>query len=242
MKPDIIFENNDMIICSKPAGMLAQSDRSFDRDMVSALLAYRRDKKEKVYIAVINRLDRPVSGLMAFAKSPESAKRLSALMQQDTFNKTYMALIVGQPPFGSGQFVDYIIKNGRENISVIAEAAKSGAKRAELSYELLKTREIVLESGIVKVSLVKIHLVTGRHHQIRVQFASRGMAVVGDFKYANIYAEVKMTDNGLPAVQNTNMEEIMHKLCISDRSIALCACGVDIDGMHFEITPDFEKI
>ena len=78
MEPNIIFENDKMIICDKPAGVLAQSNRSFDTDMVSALLTYRRAKGENVYIGVINRLDRPVSGLMVFAKSPESAAKLNA--------------------------------------------------------------------------------------------------------------------------------------------------------------------
>lgn len=226
MQPNIIFENDEMIICNKPAGVLAQSDRSFDTDMVSALLAYRRAHNEDVYIGVINRLDRPVSGIMAFAKSPAAARRLNELMRRDTFSKTYMALILGEPSPDKGNFTDYLIKNAKENISVIAAPDTPGAKRAELSYELLKTKEIILQSGeTVTVSLVRIHLVTGRHHQIRIQFASRGHAIVGDVKYGD----------------SVVMKELMQQFQISRGSIALCACAADIDGKHFEVTADFAQ-
>lgn len=229
MEPNIIFENDKMIICDKPAGVLAQSNRSFDTDMVSALLTYRRAKGENVYIGVINRLDRPVSGLMVFAKSPESAAKLNALMQKDTFNKTYTALVLGSPD-KKGTFTDYIVKDSAGNISRIADAAEPGAKRAELSYEVIRTKEIILSDRTVSVSLVKIRLITGRHHQIRVQFASRGHVLVGDVKYSGSYGDSKF------------MAELMGMLGIKHNSIALCACALDIDGKHFEINADFEKI
>lgn len=229
MEPNIIFENDKMIICDKPAGVLAQSNRSFDTDMVSALLTYRRAKGENVYIGVINRLDRPVSGLMVFAKSPESAAKLNSLMQKDTFNKTYTALVLGSPD-KTGTFTDYIVKDASGNISRIADAAEPGAKRAELSYEVIRTKEIILADRTVSVSLIKIRLITGRHHQIRVQFASRGHAVVGDVKYSGSYGGSEF------------MYELMEVLGIKHNSIALCACALDIDGNHFEINADFEKI
>lgn len=229
MEPNIIFENDKMIICSKPAGVLAQSNRSFDTDMVSALLTYRRAKGENVYIGVINRLDRPVSGLMVFAKSPESAAELNDLMRKDTFNKTYTAMVLGSPD-RTGTFTDYIVKDASGNISRIAGAAEPGAKRAELSYEVISTKEIILADRTVPVSLVKIRLVTGRHHQIRVQFASRGYAVVGDVKYSG--------GGCAPEI----MHELMTRFGIKHNSIALCACALDIVGKHFEIEADFEKI
>lgn len=228
MKPDIIFENDEMIICNKKAGVLAQADRSFDVDMVSALMTYRRKKGEDVYIGVINRLDRPVSGLMVFAKSAEAAAKLNLLMQKDTFNKTYMAVVAGCLKEQEGSFTDYLIKNGRENVSRIAGKDEPGAKEAVLKYELAGTKNIQLSDGTNRtVSLVKIHLITGRHHQIRVQFASRDMVLAGDTKYAGNYAE--------------QTKEIAEKLGIRRNCIALCACALDVDGKHFETEADFVK-
>lgn len=98
------------INCRKPAGVLTQSARSFDTDLVSEVLTYRRSKKETAYAAVINRLDRPVGGLVLFAKTKQAAARLSKEMQQNTLNKQYYALICGKPEQSKGTFVDYLQK------------------------------------------------------------------------------------------------------------------------------------
>lgn len=215
MKPDIIYEDDGMIICRKPAGVLAQGSRSFDADMVSMLMTYRRKKGEDTYIGVINRLDRPVEGLMVFAKSSRDAARLNRLMQQDTFNKTYIAVVWGCIDAVEGTFTDYLVKNAGSNTSHVASEGEPGAKRAELNYRVI--------GSLDGMSVVRIQLVTGRHHQIRVQFASRGHALVGDAKYGS----------------NSN---IAGKLVLANGQIALCACAVDVAGRHYETEPSFLKI
>lgn len=215
MKPDIIYEDDGMIICRKPAGVLAQGSRSFDADMVSMLMTYRRKKGEDTYIGVINRLDRPVEGLMVFAKSSRDAARLNRLMQQDTFNKTYIAVVWGCIDAVEGTLTDYLVKNAGSNTSHVASEGEPGAKRAELNYRVI--------GGLDGMSVVRIQLVTGRHHQIRVQFASRGHALVGDAKYGS----------------NSN---IAGRLVLANGQIALCACAVDVAGRHYETEPSFLKI
>lgn len=202
IQESIIYEDKDMIICHKQSGWLSQSDKSFAVDMVSALRAYRSRKGEDSYIAVINRLDRPVSGLVLFAKNPKSAAKLTAKMQQNHINKYYYAVVCGKLSEKSGTFVDYLVKDGKTNISRVTTNIKEG-KRAELEYEVLCEKE--------EHSLVRIHLKTGRHHQIRVQFASRGLPLLGDFKYNPMVKE-----NG---------------------NIALCAYRLEISNQVFEVKP-----
>ena len=211
---DIIYEDKDMIICNKPSGVLAQGDKSFDVDMVSRCMIYRRQKGEEAYAAVINRLDRPVSGLMVFAKNKKTAANLSAALQKNTFNKQYYAVVCGKPEADKGTFVDYLLKDGKNNSSKVAVESTTGSKRAELDYNVIQTLED--ESGNV-FTLVKIHLITGRHHQIRVQFASRGLPLVGDVKYGG---------------------EIISGLKESGgHELALCAYSLSVDGKDFEIKP-----
>lgn len=199
---DIIYEDKEMIVCNKPAGVLAQSDRSFAVDMVSSLMAYRKQKGEDTYIGVINRLDRNVSGLMVFAKSSKSAGKLNKLMQAQTFNKNYYALVPGKLEEEAGMYEDYLIKNGKTNMSTVCKSRDNGAKQARLEYEVVEYREKE------NVSLVRIKLLTGRHHQIRVQFASRGHALIGDTKYG--------TSEGASRIM-------------------LEAYSLDIEGKHLEI-------
>ena len=135
----IIYEDAEKLIVEKPAGMLTQSARSFDTDLVSEVLTYRRSKKETAYAAVINRLDRPVGGLVLFAKTKQAAARLSKQMQQDTLNKQYYALICGKPEQSKGMFVDYLQKDAKANVSKVVSKESKEAKRAELEYEVLKT-------------------------------------------------------------------------------------------------------
>ena len=210
MDLQIIYEDNKMIVCNKPTGVLAQSGKSFAVDMVSALMTYRRKKGEDTFIGVINRLDRQVSGLMLFAKTKDEAARLNKLMQQNSFNKHYYAVVCGKPQDDKGTFVDYLLKDGRSNTSSVVSKDTKDAKRAELEYQVL---ESITEANTGRIiTLVRIHLITGRHHQIRVQFAQRGMILIGDTKYSDARSE-------------------------SNEGIALCAYSLEIAKQHFEIEP-----
>lgn len=119
---------------------------------------------------------------MLFAKTKQAAARLSKEMQQNTLNKQYYALICGKPEQSKGTFVDYLQKDAKANLSKVVSKESKEAKRAELEYEVLKTVYVQAHEQM-PVTLVKIHLLTGRHHQIRVQFASRSLPLLGDTKY-----------------------------------------------------------
>lgn len=203
IQDSIIYEDKDMIICNKQSGWLSQSDKSFAVDMVSALRTYRTQKNEDSYIGIINRLDRPVCGLVLFAKNQKAAADLTAKMQQNHIKKYYYAVVCGKLPEKSGTFVDYLIKDAKNNSSRVTTNTKEG-KRAELDYEVLKENDAL--------SLVRIYLKTGRHHQIRVQFASRDLPLYGDSKY--------------------------NKNVVKNSNIALCAYRLEIGGQVFEIKPE----
>ena len=115
---DIVFEDKDKIIVNKPAGQLTQSGKNFDLDLVSEVMNYQKSRKESVYAAVINRLDRPVSGLVLIAKNKQSAGRYTKIMQQQGFCKQYYALVCGKLDEKQGIFVDYLIK-GNDNIAKV---------------------------------------------------------------------------------------------------------------------------
>ena len=213
---NVIYEDKDKIIVNKPAGQLSQSARGFDVDLVSEVLAYRKNKGEEVYAAIINRLDRPVSGLVLIAKNKKEAARLSALMQRESLCKQYLVLVCGRPHSDTGTFTDYLLKNGKDNTSKVVSKEQAGAKKAVLEYSLIDYDE---ERN---VSRLLINLITGRHHQIRVQLSSRNLPVVGDGKYG-----------GNPAVKKAE-EYPIKRGCI-----ALCAKSLTVDGKVYEAEPEF---
>ncbi|MGN0328384.1 MAG: RluA family pseudouridine synthase [Lachnospira sp.] len=212
----IIYEDKNKIIVDKPAGQLSQSGKSFDLDIVSEVLNYRKSKGEEPYASIINRLDRPVSGLILLAKDKKEAARLSGLMKSDTFDKRYIALVLGKIDEEKGHFTDFLVKDGKSNMSKIASEKDKDSKRAELEYELIDYDEKN------NVSRVLIHLLTGRHHQIRIQFASRNFPLVGDGKYGLEEASKKAEELGLKR-----------------GTIALCSVGLSVDGKVYETKPDF---
>lgn len=254
---NIIYEDSKIIIVEKEAGRLTQSGKSFDLDLTSEVLAYRRKKGEDVYAALINRLDRPVSGLVLFAKNKPEAARLSKQMQQGGFCKQYYAIVCGKLPEKNGTFVDYLVKDAVSNTSRTAGRGEAGAKRAELKYE------VVEEYGGI-LSLVRVELITGRHHQIRVQFASRGLPVLGDGKYGGAAAEgllsapqsqgevlerkmQKANEQGAAPVQHT--AEIqrqdtasMPEIHLKRGEIALCAYSLTVDKKTYTIEPRWKCI
>lgn len=179
----IIYEDKNIIIFNKPSGMLVQSDRSFDVDAVSYLKTYLASRGDTAELSVINRLDRPVGGLVLFAKNPQYAAKISKELTGGGISKEYFAVVCGKPAADEGSYVDYLVKDSRTNTSRIAQKEEKGAKKAELLYKVIKTMTIEEDGEKREVSLVKIQLITGRHHQIRVQFAGRKMPLLGDTKY-----------------------------------------------------------
>ena len=170
----ILYSNKNIIICIKPFGVLSQKDAKGEEGLPEILAAQTGGKT----IYPVHRLDRPVGGVMVYAKNSKTAASLSA---ENAFEKTYLAVISGCPEENSGVLSDYLYKDGAKGKSFVVAKERKGCKYAELEYEVLESKET--EQG--ELSLVKIKLHTGRTHQIRVQFASRGMPLIGDGKYGS---------------------------------------------------------
>lgn len=176
-KMNVIFEDNHIIVAIKPHMLPSQADSSGDADMLSMVKAYVKEKYNKpgnVYIGLVHRLDRPAGGVMVFARTSKAAARLSAQIANKTFKKTYLAVVNGHPA-PSGTLTDYLLKNPASNTVKAVAPNTPGAKYAELNYKVLSKTD--------SLSLLEISLITGRSHQIRVQFASRGFALYGDARY-----------------------------------------------------------
>lgn len=175
---EILYEDNHIIVVVKPNNILSQSDNTKDLDMLTIIKDYIKEKYNKpgnVYLGLVHRLDRPVSGVMVFAKTSKAASRLSDQIRTHNLKKSYMAIVYddGKLPL-EDTFIDYIYKDSDNNSKIVDE--KHG-KYAELSYKVIERNKEL------KLALVDINLKTGRHHQIRVQFASRNHPLFGDQRY-----------------------------------------------------------
>ena len=179
--PEILYEDDAIIVCVKPDGMPAQADKSMCQDMVSFLKTHlvQQGVKGEPYIAIIHRLDRPVGGVMVFAKTKEAAADLSRQVREQTMTKYYQAVLNGRLPDFEGTFEDYLIKDNKTNLSRVCEKETDGAKKAVLYYEVLD--EIETDQGIYTYALIELE--TGRHHQIRCQMAHHKVPIYGDTKY-----------------------------------------------------------
>lgn len=190
MKVEILHEDADMIVCVKPYGMPVQGDKSRDMDLLSFLknrIFEEEELEEDPYLAMVHRLDRPVGGIMVFAKNQKAAACLSDQVQDGTMAKFYQAILTGELPDECGILEDYLVKDGKTNTSKIVKKGTKGAKKAQLEYEVLDVFET--DQGVL--SYVLIQLITGRHHQIRVQMAGRGAGIYGDTKYNPLFEKTK---------------------------------------------------
>ena len=231
----ILYEDNHIIVVIKPDGLESQSGKSFAPDMVSEIRKHLASHPQDIhkltketstaskypqppYVGVIHRLDRPVSGIMVYAKNPKAAASLSTSLQQGKIEKWYQAVICGKPVDNNGTYVDYLKQDKKNNCSRIVDKSDPESKRAELEYKVLDCIQTE-EKDPQYLSLVEIKLLTGRHHQIRVQFSGHGTPLYGDGKYGNNEKAVR-------------------------KSLALCACHLRFKHpatgkiMDFQIKPD----
>lgn len=174
----IIYEDNHLLVVEKPVNIPVQEDRSQDKDLLSLLkqdIKIRYQKPGNVYLGLVHRLDRPVGGVMVFAKTSKAASRLSDMVRRRVFEKNYLAIVRGRPVKAEGRLTDYLVKNRQKNIVYVTQSNHKEAKKAVLDYRVIGTKD--------DLSLVQIQLHTGRSHQIRVQFANIGCPLYGDQKY-----------------------------------------------------------
>lgn len=235
----IIYEDNEKLIVDKKAGQLSQSGKGMEPDLVSEVLNYRKRKGEEVYAAIINRLDRPVAGLVLFAKTKEAAAKYSKEVQdKGSISKVYEAYVYGKFDCKKATLTDYLIHDKLNNTSSVWEGDKQDAKElgtgknakgfvdakeVRLDYEVLSYDEA---TNLTKIS---VKLYTGRHHQIRVQLASRGHAIIGDYKYFQM-ANEKL---GGEAISKETFDGLVRKCKLRRNTIALAAVELEVDGQKF---------
>ena len=174
----IIFEDNHLLVVEKPQNVLSQGDKTGDPDMLTLLkedIKIRYDKPGNVYLGLVHRLDRPVGGVMVFAKTSKAASRLSEQIRSGKFIKRYIAVVHDKPDKSKGTLTHYLLKDNRTNTVFAVDENTERAKKAILDYEIVGT--------VGDFSLVKVNLYTGRSHQIRVQFSAIGHPLYGDGRY-----------------------------------------------------------
>lgn len=196
MKINILYEDTELIVCIKPAGVPTQSKEIRTPDMETLLKTHLRknsDSKQIPYLGVIHRLDQPVKGLLVFAKTPAAARNLNTQLTTSGFGKYYRALLSHIPDKSEDTLEHYLIRDGRTNTSSVCTADTEGAKKAKLHYKIVRT--------IGEQAVAEIELDTGRHHQIRVQMSAIGCPIVGDTKYG-----AARTDRPAPRRESRRIE------------------------------------
>lgn len=243
MRSKVIYEDEYIIAVHKPAGLAAQTNKYGQQDVVSEIKNYlSTSKRQKTdaqnayrepYVGLIHRLDQPVEGILLLAKEESAAAALSAQIAENRMKKCYYACVYGKPEQPGGVLENYLLKDTKTNLSkVVPKNSKDrNVKRAELIYKCIRTVDNFPEIGgecvQLAASLVDIQLKTGRHHQIRVQFANRGLPLLGDYKYGT-----------------TESMEISNKMKI--KNVALCAYQLNFvhpktkQDMQIQIEPDTE--
>lgn len=177
---NILYEDNHIIVVEKTPNIPSQGDKTGDIDMLTIIKQYIKERDNKpgnIYLGLIHRLDRPVGGVMVFAKTSKAAARLSEQVRNKDLKKEYLVVADGKFEKEKGHLEDYLLKNERNNLSRVVKEGTKNSKLAILDYEVIKyNKEIDL-------SVVKINLHTGRHHQIRVQLSNINHSIYGDQKY-----------------------------------------------------------
>lgn len=174
---NIEYEDGEILVCKKPAGIPTQSARAGQMDLESLLKNYLAAKNSGMmpWLGMIHRLDQPVEGLLVFGKNKKATGELNRQLQRGILEKKYLAVLHGIPEEKEGKLVNYLKKDGRKNCSEVVKKGTPEAKQSILTYRILETMQ--------ELSLAEIHLETGRHHQIRVQMSHAGLPLLGDRKY-----------------------------------------------------------
>lgn len=176
----VVYEDNHILVVNKEPGEIVQGDKTGDRPLSETLKEWLKEKYSKpgnVFLGVVHRLDRPVGGLVIFAKTSKALTRLNDMLREGKIHKTYLAVTRGTPPATAGELHHYVRSDSRTNKSYASQSPKPGAKEARLRYRHVSSTD--------RYSLLEVELLTGRKHQIRVQLSSMGCPIRGDLKYGD---------------------------------------------------------
>ena len=174
----VLYEDNHIIIVNKESGEIVQGDKTGDvplSDIVKQYIKEAHAKPGAVFLGVVQRLDRPVSGVVVFAKTSKALTRLNNMFRDGEIHKTYWALCSNRPEKIEGELDNWLVRNEKQNKSYVYDKEKPNAKRARLHYQVIGATD--------RYTLIEVHLMTGRHHQIRSQLAHIGCPIKGDLKY-----------------------------------------------------------
>ena len=174
----VVYEDNHIIIVSKESGEIVQGDKTGDTPLSDKVKAYLKEKYAKpgnVFVGVAHRLDRPVAGLVVFARTSKALARLNKMFAEGSVHKTYWAIVGEQPAKPEDTLTDWLVRNEKQNKSYVSVSSADNAKKAVLTYRQIARSE--------RYFLVEVNLLTGRHHQIRCQLAHMGCPIKGDLKY-----------------------------------------------------------
>lgn len=209
--PNIIYEDNHLLVVEKPHNVGVQEDESKDDDLLNLLknfIKVRDNKPGNVFLGLVHRLDRVTGGLMVFAKTSKSASRLSEQLRNKSLKKSYLCVVVGTPKKLDGRLQTYLIKDEKTNTVSLGTASDFGAKEAILDYRVISSKQ--------GYSLIDVNLLTGRSHQIRVQMSKQNQTVIfGDFKYGDKThkADLALWSYELKFTHPTTKKELVFKLC-----------------------------
>jgi 23S rRNA pseudouridine1911/1915/1917 synthase len=180
---EVIYEDNHLLIVNKKSGVLVQGDKTGDLPLLDILKVYIKEKFQKpgeVFLGTVHRLDRPVSGLVVFARTSKALERMNELFKSKNIRKTYWAIVTSKPDHTEAKLIQWLIKDEQKNVTTAYNREVSGSLRAELSYRLIGSSD--------NQYLLEVNPVTGRPHQIRVQLAGIGCPIKGDLKYGSAKA------------------------------------------------------
>ena len=175
---EVVYEDNHIIIVNKKSGEIVQGDKTGDRPLSDIVKDYIKEKYAKpgaVFLGVVHRLDRPVSGLVVFARTSKALSRLNKMFAEGEVHKTYLAITKNTPQNSEGTLTHWLVRNEKQNKSYAYDQEKPNTKKAILKYRVLSHSD--------NYSLLEVNLMTGRHHQIRCQLAAMGCPIKGDLKY-----------------------------------------------------------
>ncbi len=175
---EVIYEDNHIIVVNKASSEIVQGDKTGDKTLADQVKEYIKEKYNKpgnVFIGVVHRLDRPVSGVIVFAKTSKALSRLNEMFREGTVNKRYWAIVKNKPEQPIGKLTHYLVRNEKQNKSYAYDRPKAAGKKAELEYKLIGESD--------NYFLLEVNLLTGRHHQIRTQLSKIGCPIKGDLKY-----------------------------------------------------------